>query len=199
MLVVPTGYTTGESLSSTQTFSNQSFSSLGLTVGTYTYTWGSGANASSLDVIVGSGGSPSPAPSPTPAPSGQGAWYFYSDEGALNTDPPQDPGNAIFLTQSGGTETFNPNRSSGTNQIYLNRYDDNGTDYGTQFNNLMISGGTINITQNGQTATFETSTAYQFQYNSASNGFLMIPNTVNQTASTASSFVYGDPISISFD
>ena len=116
----------------------------------------------------------------------------------MNVGPPYSPGNVIFLTTGGGTETFNPNRSSGTDQLYFSRYDSNGTDYGTQFDNLMVNGGTINITQNGQTATFATSTAYQFQYNSASNGFLIITPAVNQTASTASSFVYGDPISLSF-
>jgi hypothetical protein len=195
-LYVPSGYTTGTQITGSQTFTGETFSSLGLVEGTYTYTWLGG----SIDVVIGTAPETTTTPTPTPTSnsSGQGEWYFYSDEGALNTDPPLNPGNVIFLTSSGGNETFNPNRSSGTNQIYLNRYDDSGTDYGTQFNNLMVSGGTISIIQNGQTATFTTSTAYQFQYNSASNGFLMIPNTVNQTASTASSFVYGIPISITF-
>jgi len=52
-LIVPTGYTTGTAISSTQTFSGATFSSLGLTPGTYTYTWGSGANADSINVVVG--------------------------------------------------------------------------------------------------------------------------------------------------
>jgi hypothetical protein len=51
-LLVPTGYTTGTAISSTQTFSGQTFSSFGLTPGTYTYTWGSGANADSINVVV---------------------------------------------------------------------------------------------------------------------------------------------------
>ena len=38
-LVVPVGYTTGTVISSTQTFAGETFSSLGLTPGTYTYTW----------------------------------------------------------------------------------------------------------------------------------------------------------------
>ena len=193
LLVVPTGFTSGGQISSTQTFTGQTFSSLGLVAGTYTYTWGSGQ---SLSVVVG-GVVPTPTPTPSTG-SNVSAWYFYSDEGTLNVGPPNSPGNAIFTTAGGGTETFNPNRSSGTSQLYFNRYDSNGTDYGTQFNNLMTSGGSISITQNGQTATYATATPYQFQYNSASNGFLMIPPVVSQTATTSSTFVYGDPISLTF-
>lgn len=63
-LVVPSGYTTGQSISSTQTFNSQTFSSMGLVPGTYTYTWGSGANADSINVVVGG-----PAPTPTPTPT----------------------------------------------------------------------------------------------------------------------------------
>jgi len=72
-LVVPVGYTTGTAISSTQTFVSQTFSSLGLTPGTYTYTWGSGANADSINVVVG--GTPvTPTPTatsvtPTPTPT----------------------------------------------------------------------------------------------------------------------------------
>ena len=193
LLVVPTGFTSGGQISSTQTFTGQTFSSLGLVAGTYTYTWGSGQ---SLSVVVG-GVVPTPTPTPSTG-SNVSAWYFYSDEGTLNVGPPNSPGNAIFTTAGGGTETFNPNRSSGTSQLYFSRYDSNGTDYGTQFNNLMTSGGSISITQNGQTATYATATPYQFQYNSASNGFLIIPPAVSQTATTASTFVYGDPIRLTF-
>jgi hypothetical protein len=52
-LLVPVGYTTGTAISSTQTFTGQTFGSFGLTPGTYTYTWGSGANADSINVVVG--------------------------------------------------------------------------------------------------------------------------------------------------
>jgi hypothetical protein len=70
-LIVPVGYTTGTAISSTQTFSGATFSSLGLTPGTYTYTWGSGANADSINVVVGGAGvTPTPtATSVTPTPT----------------------------------------------------------------------------------------------------------------------------------
>lgn len=59
-IVVPDGYVSGTSLSATDTYSGQTFASLGLTPGTYTYTWGTGADADSLTVQIGS---------PTPEPS----------------------------------------------------------------------------------------------------------------------------------
>jgi hypothetical protein len=72
-LIVPTGYTTGTVISGSQTFSGQTFSSLGLTPGTYTYTWGSGANADSINVVVGGAGvTPTPtqtSQTPTPTPT----------------------------------------------------------------------------------------------------------------------------------
>jgi hypothetical protein len=40
-IVVPQGYVSGTFLSATDTYANQTFSSLGLTPGTYTYTWSS--------------------------------------------------------------------------------------------------------------------------------------------------------------
>jgi hypothetical protein len=66
-LIVPIGYTTGTAISSTQTFSGATFSSLGLTPGTYTYTWGSGANADSINVVIGGAGV---TPTPTQTQSG---------------------------------------------------------------------------------------------------------------------------------
>jgi hypothetical protein len=55
-LLLPTGYTTGTPLSSTQTFTGETFSSMGLVPGTYPYTWGSGANSYAINVVVGSVG-----------------------------------------------------------------------------------------------------------------------------------------------
>jgi hypothetical protein len=46
---VPYGYVSGTPLSGTATYANQTFSSLGLTPGTYTYTWSS----DSITVIIG--------------------------------------------------------------------------------------------------------------------------------------------------
>ena len=44
--VVPSDYVSGDTLSDTSTYDNQTFSSLGATPGTYEWTWGNGANQS---------------------------------------------------------------------------------------------------------------------------------------------------------
>ena len=51
-LMVPTGYTSGTQITTSQTFNNTSIASLGLTVGTYTYTWGTASNADSVTVVI---------------------------------------------------------------------------------------------------------------------------------------------------
>lgn len=56
ILTVPVGYTTGTPITASQTFSSQSFASMGLVEGSYTYAWGSGANADSLTVVIGGTG-----------------------------------------------------------------------------------------------------------------------------------------------
>ena len=43
-LFVPTGYLSGTALSDSSTYTGQTFSTLGVTPGTYEWTWGSGAN-----------------------------------------------------------------------------------------------------------------------------------------------------------
>ena len=51
LLSVPKGYVSGNSLSDTATYGGQTFSSLGVTPGTYEWTWGSGANQNFTLVI----------------------------------------------------------------------------------------------------------------------------------------------------
>jgi hypothetical protein len=51
-IIVPPSYVSGTELSATDTYSGQTFSSIGLTPGTYTWTWGTGANADYLTVQI---------------------------------------------------------------------------------------------------------------------------------------------------
>ena len=49
-LVVPSNYVSGTPLTSSSTYTGQTFATLGFTPGTYTYTWGAGVDADSLTV-----------------------------------------------------------------------------------------------------------------------------------------------------
>jgi hypothetical protein len=129
---------------------------------------------------------------------GAGEWFFYSDEGNINAGPPLSDGNIIFTITTGSpvVETFNPNSSSGTNYINIAGNDAAGTSYLTQFNNLMNNGGTISITQNGDTATYYSANPGPFFVETnAGNPFLVIL-TATQTVSSSAPFVFGDPITI---
>jgi hypothetical protein len=60
ILFVPAGYTSGALLSGSATWDSATFSSLGITPGTYTWTWGSGATADSFTMNVSTGAVPEP-------------------------------------------------------------------------------------------------------------------------------------------
>lgn len=127
---------------------------------------------------------------------GVGEWFFYSDEGNINAGPPQTNGNIIFTIQGFPVvETFNPNGTSGTTYINICAVDSNGTSYLTQFNTLAASGGTLSITQNGDTATYSTNVPGGFFVETTGNPFLVISTTI-QTVTSSAPFVYADPISI---
>ena len=57
-LFAPQGYTSGTSFTTSSTYDNATFASLGFTPGVYTYTWGTGADA---DSFIVTGGVPEPA------------------------------------------------------------------------------------------------------------------------------------------
>jgi hypothetical protein len=61
-LVLPDGYVSGDDLSGTATWANQTFSSLGVTPGSYQWTWGSGAHADffQFDTFEGAAAVPEP-------------------------------------------------------------------------------------------------------------------------------------------
>jgi len=62
-LVIPADYPSGSGLSSTATWANQSFVSLGVTPGSYTWNWGSGAHSDffQFNIIEGAAAVPAPA------------------------------------------------------------------------------------------------------------------------------------------
>jgi hypothetical protein len=60
---VPHNYVSGTHLTATDTYANQTFSSIGLTPGTYTWHWGTGANADSFTIQIGPTATAVPEPS----------------------------------------------------------------------------------------------------------------------------------------
>jgi hypothetical protein len=141
---------------------------------------------------------------PTPTPTsgaGVGSWFFYSDEGAMNAGPPNANGNALFMIVTGSnTETYNPNKVSGL-MLHFCVKDSAGTDYTSQFSGYTGGTGTITISQNGDTATYTSTTPGSFGIQNVGGGnsfFVINTASCTQTKTSNAPFVNGDPISISF-
>ena len=145
-----------------------------------------------------------PTPTSTSVGGGIGAWYFYSDEGNVNVGPPTANGNVIFTINAGSpVETFNPNKSGGVTFLHFNVRDSIGTNYTSQFSGYTGGTGTITISQNGDTATYTSTTPGSFfiETNVGVGGspfFIIAANACTQTKSSNAPFVFGDPISITF-
>jgi len=144
-LLVPTGYTTGTAISSTQTFSGQTFSSFGLTPGTYTYTWGSGANADSINVVVGGAGvtpTPTSTNTSTPTPSVTNTQTPTNTETSTPTPSvtnTQTPTNTPTGTNE-PTPTPTPTPTSGATGPFSVSFVESGSDI------LMSYSGTLDLT-----------------------------------------------------
>ena len=142
---------------------------------------------------------------PTPTPTSEGAggagvgsWFFYSDEGNMNAGPPSANGNALFLNTTNNTETYNPNYTGGTFNIYLAPNDSTGTSYATEFNGLS-TGGTITLSQNGDTATYTLTSGQAVLVGPPGNQFFFMNITSGtQTKTSNAPFVSGTTISIIF-
>lgn len=136
---------------------------------------------------------------PSGPSTGAGEWFFYSTSGTLDVGPPTSAGNFIITEYgvAGGTlESYDPNfDGSSQKMIHLNVSDSTNDSFLTEFNNLAQNGGTITITQNGQSATYTSPQPGVFFINS--NQFLSFPVNI-QTASTDGPFTYSDPVSVSF-
>jgi hypothetical protein len=60
VITVPAGYVSGSALFESSTWNNQTFSSLGVTPGTYVWTWGSGASADRFTLDIEAAAVPEP-------------------------------------------------------------------------------------------------------------------------------------------
>lgn len=70
LLVLPSGYVSGDSLNGTSRFSGFTLANLGLSPGVFSWTWGTNPNADSLELRI----DPVPAPAPLPLVGGAMAW-----------------------------------------------------------------------------------------------------------------------------
>jgi hypothetical protein len=70
LLVLPSNYTSGDSLNGTSRFSGFTLANLGLNPGVFSWTWGTSPNADSLELRI----EPVPAPAPLPLAGGAMAW-----------------------------------------------------------------------------------------------------------------------------
>jgi hypothetical protein len=130
---------------------------------------------------------------------GGAGWLFYSDEGELNAPPPTDDGNVIFrINSSPVVETYNPNKANGVSQIYFILKDSAGTDYTTQFTTLQTNGGTITMTQGANVAAYTSVIPGTFFVDSINGIFVIQTDPATQTVTSASPFVSGVPITLSF-
>jgi hypothetical protein len=145
---------------------------------------------------------PTPTPTSAGGGAGEGSWFFYSDEGVMNAGPPNANGNALFMIVTGGTttETYNPNKVSGL-ILHFSVKDSVGTDYTSQFSGYTGGTGTITISQNGDTATYTSTTpgSFGFQNVGGGNSFFVIQTAAcTQTKTSNAPFVSGSTISITF-
>ena len=196
MLVVPAGYTSGSYLTGSQTFNGQTFTSLGLTTGTYSYTWGTGSNAETLSVVVG--GTASGGGGGGTGATGAG-WEFYYAEGAVGgTPPPINSGDIIFLYNTAGTITYNPNYSgTGGFQILINEKQSDESSSLSAFNTLDTSGGTIAISQGSNTAIYSGGAGVYFVQNFGPSSALVINAQAATLVQAASApFTSGTPITV---
>jgi hypothetical protein len=135
------------------------------------------------------------------APGGPG-WEFYYAEGPIGaTPPPFNNGDVIFFDQTAGTITYDPNYPGGAVNfnIYFNVNQADGTSYLTQFNTLDNAGGTIAISQAGNTAIYtgNASTYTITNFGGTAGSALVINAQIATLVQPASSpFTSGTPITV---
>lgn len=134
-----------------------------------------------------------------------GEWFFYSEAGPIDIGPPVNNGNAAFIGASFAFETFNPNKTGedASEFINFNLFDANGNDYTLQFTDLQDNGGSLSITQNGQTVTY-TNEGSQFpvfviQTSPVGSYFAFSTIHATQTQTATANFNLTDPITIAFN
>jgi outer membrane biosynthesis protein TonB len=156
---------------------------------------------------------PTQTPTMTPTPTSPmviaNDWFLIGDEG-LYSGPGSgatfnNNGNVFFTYNAAGpnlTVTYNPNFDS--NQFVALRFNAKnsvGTNYLPLFQSIKDNGGTLSITQNGDTARYSLAAGFNYVYFQEPDlyGFIISETGgVTQTQNSNNPFVLGDPITITF-
>jgi hypothetical protein len=134
---------------------------------------------------------PTPTLTPTSGSTGDG-WFFYTADNSPVTVPPQNNGDAVFITN--GLSTYNPNYNGGSFSIFFNNNNSAGTSYVSQFSGLDTTGGTINISQGSNVAIYSGTAA---NYQTGINWLEFVFTNVSQIIQVASTpFVSGTSINV---
>jgi Concanavalin A-like lectin/glucanases superfamily len=147
-------------------------------------------------------------PTPTPTTPPMDEWFFYVMSGSIpnfNAVLPENNGNIIFTNSSDSISTYDPNYSIGDGlNIYINQRDSSGNDYSSQFNDLITTGGTVTLVQDGNQVMYSGSSS-AFQVVAAPNNSTYLffhfdtgTNDVVQVQSISSILNYTDPINVLF-
>lgn len=152
---------------------------------------------------------PQPSSTPTPTPTSSinlGNWFLFLNEGLYSQVGTEaySSGNIFFTT--GLTQnlyvTNNPNFTDYTSVIRINTKNSSGVNYKTTFENIQSNGGTVSITQNGNTVKFVLPANLSYVYDLPNFGGysqFTLDTNLSQIENSANSFVSGDPITISLD
>jgi hypothetical protein len=123
------------------------------------------------------------------------AWYFYG-----GGRPPSNNGETLFINQSTipPTITLDPNNYGGENlQLFFNSNQADGTSYLTQFNTLDASGGTIAISQGGNTVIYQgNASVYTVASGSGFSTLEIRTSLANLIQPASAPFTVGTPITI---
>jgi hypothetical protein len=148
-------------------------------------------------------------PSPTSPMVTTGDWYLTGNEGLYTGGPgsgatTNGDGNAFFTYGtgiSGLTTSYNPNLNSNTYVVLrFNTKNNAGVDYFSLFQSIQNNGGTMSITQNGDTAIFTLPSGLMYINDFTSHRTFSIDFSpqITQTQNSTNPFVFGSPITITF-
>lgn len=148
---------------------------------------------------------PTPTVTPTASPKVPvtvGNWYFGYSEGPYTVDTVSPDGGVLWTHGTGPSleYTYNPNLNGGLfTALRFNTKDNTGADHIALFQAIKDYGGTMSITQNGDTAKFVCPPNLIYINDYTTYKQFTLDFSVTQIQNSTNPFVYGDPITITFE